>query len=417
MRAIINAAKGDAWVMALGTGMELKGTNQEYGRPYNRRIVLETIRLQGPIARGDIAKRVGLTVQTVSTITRELEEQGFLLGAREVRKLRGYPPTTLTINPDGGYAIGVHLTPRGIDVALINLSGEIVRRLRRKLSRMTPKTALGVIADLVEGVAEPPRGNRKRGRMLGIGLAMPGPFDVESMSFVGPTTLEGWRGVPIRDHLAATTGLPTFIESDHASAALGERLYGIGRNVRDFYYIYFGVGLGGCMVQDGAILRGGHGNAGEIGHLPLVPDGEPCPCGNVGCLERYLSCEAMERRARDIGIEGWIAEAAPLLRRAIAVTENLFDPQTIVIGGIVPPDVLSRLLAAAEPFLHSVADRAARKLPRVMRPPFGEDAVLRGAASLAVSGALSPRFGLLFAGDDEPALDLAVARAKAETRM
>jgi hypothetical protein len=111
MRAIINAAKGDPWVMALGTGIELKGTNQEYARPYNRRIVLETIRLQGPIARGDIAKRVGVTVQTVSTITRELDEQGFLLGSREVRKLRGYPPTTLTINPDGGYAIGVHVTP------------------------------------------------------------------------------------------------------------------------------------------------------------------------------------------------------------------------------------------------------------------------------------------------------------------
>jgi ABC transporter len=93
-----------------------------------------------------------------------------------------------------------------------------------------------------------------------------------------------------------------------------------------------------------------------------VPDGEPRPCGNAGCLERYLSCEARERRAREIGIEGWIAEAAPLLPRAIAVTENLFDPQTIVIGGIVTPDVLS-LLAAAEPFLHSVAERGARKLP------------------------------------------------------
>lgn len=392
--------------------MELKGTNQEYGRPYNRRIVLETIRLQGPIARGEIAKRVGLTVQTVSTITRELEEQGFLLGAREVRKLRGYPPTTLTINPDGGYAVGVHLSPRWVDVALINLRGEIVRRFHRKLPRISPKTVLGVIADLVERVAKPQPG----GRMLGVGLAMPGPFDVESMSFIGPTTLEGWRGVPIREHLAAMAGLPIFIESDHASAALGERLYGVGRKVRDFYYIYFGVGLGGRMVQDGAIVRGGYGNAGEIGHLPLVPDGEPCPCGNVGCLERYLSCEAMERRAADIGLDGWIAEAAPLLRRAIAVTENLFDPQTIVIGGIVPPDILSRLLAAAEPLLHSVAERAARELPRVMRSPSGEDAVLRGAASLAVSGALSPRFGLMFAGDDEPKLDLANARAKAESR-
>ncbi|MBV8797913.1 MAG: ROK family transcriptional regulator, partial [Hyphomicrobiales bacterium] len=220
--------------------MELKGTNQEYGRPYNRRIVLETIRLQGPIARGEIAKRVGLTVQTVSTITRELEEQGFLLGSREMRKLRGYPPTTLTINPDGGYAIGVHLNPRWVDVALINLSGEIVRRFHRKLPRISPKTVLGVIAHLVERVAKPQPRGRELGRMLGVGLAMPGPFDVESMSFIGPTTLDGWQGVPIREHLAAMTGLPTFIESDHASAALGERLYGVGRNVRDFYYIYFG---------------------------------------------------------------------------------------------------------------------------------------------------------------------------------
>ena len=68
--------------------MALKGTNQEYGRPYNRRIVLETIRVQGPIARGEIAKRVGLTVQTVSTIIRELEANGFLLAAREERRRR-----------------------------------------------------------------------------------------------------------------------------------------------------------------------------------------------------------------------------------------------------------------------------------------------------------------------------------------
>ena len=73
--------------------MALKGTNQEFGRPYNRRIVLETIRLQAPIARGEIARRVGLTVQTVSTIIRELEMQGFIVGVRETPKGRGYPPT------------------------------------------------------------------------------------------------------------------------------------------------------------------------------------------------------------------------------------------------------------------------------------------------------------------------------------
>jgi predicted NBD/HSP70 family sugar kinase len=381
--------------------MALKGTNQEYGRPYNRRIVLETIRLQGPIARGEIAKRVGLTVQTVSTIIRELEEQGFLLGAREMRKTRGHPPTTLTINPDGGHAIGVHVTPRGVDVALINLSGEIVSRRGRKLPRVSPKTAFAVIGDLV---AQMP-GEKRHGRMLGIGLAMPGPFDVESMSFVGPTTLEGWRGIPIGEKLTEVIGLPAFIEVDHAAAALGERLYGAGRNLRDFYYLYFGVGLGGCMVQEGAIVRGSHGNAGEIGHLPLIPNGEPCSCGNRGCLERYLSCEAMERRAQSIGIEGWIAEAAPLLRSALVAIENLFDPQTIMLGGIAPQDVLDRLLAAAEPLPHSVAERRDRSIPRVIRSAHGEDAVLRGAAALAVSGVLSPRFGVMFAGEEETQRD------------
>jgi predicted NBD/HSP70 family sugar kinase/predicted transcriptional regulator len=384
--------------------MALKGTNQEYGRQYNRRIVLETIRVQGPIARGEIAKRVGLTVQTVSTIIRELEANGFVLGAREERRRRGYPATELTINPDGGHAIGLHVTPRGIEAALINLAGAVIVRRERKLPRLKPAAAFEAIGDLVTGLRKqkPPRGRsgRSLGRMLGIGLAMPGPFDVESMSFVGPTTLEGWNGVPIRERLAEKTGLPAFIEVDHAAAALGERLYGAARDIRDFYYLFFGVGLGGCMVQDGNTLRGSHGNAGEIGHLPMVPGGEACPCGNVGCLERYLSCDALERRVQKVGAAGWIKEVTPLFRSAIVAIENLFDPLAIVIGGIAPTDVIDQLMAAAQPLPHSVADRRDRSVPRIIRSANGEDAVLRGAAALAVSGVLSPRFGPTFAAND-----------------
>jgi predicted NBD/HSP70 family sugar kinase len=380
--------------------MALKGTNQEYGRPYNRRIVLETIRLQGPIARGEIAKRVGLTVQTVSTIIRELEANGFVLGAREERRRRGYPATELKLNPDGGHAIGVHVTPRGIEAALINLAGEVIARRERKLPRLKPVAAFEAIGDLVAALRKAKPRGRSLGRMLGLGLAMPGPFDVESMSFVGPTTLEGWSGVPIRERLAEKTDLPVFIEVDHAAAALGERLYGAARDIRDFYYLFFGVGLGGCMVQEGSTLRGSHGNAGEIGHLPMVPGGESCPCGNQGCLERYLSCLALERGVQKAGVDGWIREITPLFKSAIVAIENLFDPLTIVIGGIAPPDVLDKLIAAAQPLPHSVAERRDRTIPRVIRSANGEDAVLRGAAALAVSGVLSPRFGLSFAAND-----------------
>src|SRR5687767_4107120 len=236
--------------------MALKGTNQEYGRPYNRRLVLETIRLLAPVARGEIAKRVGLTVQTVSTIIRELELQGFVRGVRETPKGRGLPPTLLNINPDGGYAIGVHVTPVGLKAALINLSGEVIDEREHALPHVAPDRAFHEIEKLVAGL----RKLRPHGRMLGIGLAMPGPFDVESMSFVGPTTLEGWKGVPVRERLAKVANLPAFIEVDLAAASLGERLYGIGRDFREFYYLYFGVGLGGCMVHDGTPLRGAYGN-------------------------------------------------------------------------------------------------------------------------------------------------------------
>src|SRR3954471_2115486 len=187
-------------------GMALRGTNQEFGRPYNRRIVLESIRRHGPIARGDIARHVGLTVQTVSTIVRELEEQGYILSLREEPKGRGLPPATLRINPEGGYAVGIHLTPLGIDAALINLSGDVVESTHRDAANVSPDDAFELIGALVPELTS----LRPNGRVLGIGMALPGPFGVEAMSFVGPTTMAGWKDVPLRERLVEATGLPAF---------------------------------------------------------------------------------------------------------------------------------------------------------------------------------------------------------------
>lgn len=364
--------------------------------------------MAAPISRSEIARRVGLTVQTVSTITRELELQGFVHGVREPRKGRGHPPTTLSLRPGGGFAIGLHVTPLGIEAALVDLCGEVIARQGRALAPTDPDAAITLCGELVRDM----RGLRPDGRMLGIGMAMPGPIGVESMSFVGTTTLRGWHGVQIEARLEAVTGLPAFVGVDLAAAALGERLYGTGRAFHEFYYLYFGVGLGGTMVHEGLALRGARGNAGEIGHLPVLPGGDLCPCGNRGCLERYLSLDALDRRLQGADIEGavaagsaivddWILEVAPLLRRAIVTIENLFDPETILLGGLVPDALLVRLVAAAEPLAHSVAEHEGRSTPRLTLTHGGHDAVLRGAAALAVSGVLSPRSGSLFAGDDE----------------
>ncbi|RWP22284.1 MAG: ROK family transcriptional regulator [Mesorhizobium sp.] len=380
--------------------MALRGTNQEFGRPYNRRIVLESIRLHGPIARGDIAKRVGLTVQTVSTIVRELEEHGYVLSMREEPRGRGLPPATLRINPEGGYAVGIHVTPLGINAALINLSGDVIESAYREAANATPDHAFDLIGAMVLELT----GLRPGGRVLGIGMALPGPFGVESMSFIGPTTMAGWKGVALRERLEASTGLPAFFETDMAAAAMGERLYGLGTWYSEYYYLYFGVGLGGVMVHDGSALRGAWGNAGEIGHIPVVPGGEPCPCGNRGCLERYLSLEALRRR--NVSYADWVDEVGPIFRNAITIIENLFDPETIILGGLASTDLLERLAGSVARLANSISARNDRTAPRVTVARGGQHAVLRGAAALAVSGVLSPRFGQIFTAERQRGRDI-----------
>ncbi|MDP2699672.1 ROK family transcriptional regulator [Thalassospira sp.] len=370
--------------------MTLRGTNQESGRPYNRRIVLESIRLHGPMTRGDIASRVGLTVQTVSTIIRELEEQGLILSVREKPKGRGIPPSVLTINPEGGHAVGIHLTPLGIEAALVNLRGDVVESRHRHASNPMPDEAFALIGELVDELKASP----SRGRLLGAGMALPGPFDVESMSFVGPTTMTGWKNVDIRQRLATVTGLPAFIENDMAAAALGEQLYGLGQQLSHYYYLFFSVGLGGAMMSDGSVMRGAWGNAGEIGHIPAIPEGEPCPCGNHGCLERYLSLDAFKRSG--LSEADWVHKIAPIFRNAIRTIENLFDPETIVLGGLAPQPLVEQLATLADGLNNSVSARANRPHPRVIVASDCQHSALRGAAALAVFGVLSPRFGQMF---------------------
>jgi len=370
--------------------MTLRGTNQESGRPFNRRIVLESIRLNGPTTRGEIAERVGLTVQTVSTIVRELEDQGYILSVREKPKGRGIPPSALTINPEGGHAVGIHLTPLGIDAALVNLRGDVVESRHRNAPNAMPDEAFALIGEMVTEL----KASYKHGRLLGAGIALPGPFDVESMSFVGPTTMAGWKNTDIRQRLADATGLPVFMENDMAAAALGEQLYGLGQQLANYYYLFFSVGLGGVMMHDGSVLRGAWGNAGEIGHIPIVLDGEACPCGNRGCLERYLSLDAFNRRG--LSETEWVAEVAPIFRNAVRAIENLFDPETVVLGGLAPPALIEQLATLGDGLTNSIAARANRSHPRLMVASDCQHSALRGAAALAVFGALSPRFGQMF---------------------
>ena len=262
------------------------------------------------------------------------------------------------------------------------------------------------------------RALRPQGRHLGVGLAMPGPFGVESMSFVGPTTMEGWGGVPIQAKLEESARLPAFIGVDSGAAALGERLYGAGRKHKDFFYVFFGVGLGGGTI------RGRRAPARRLRQCRrdrAFPDcrrrralpvrrprlsrtlrlaGRALPPPEI---RRHRPRRGLARRPRaraPSGLGRLDRGGGPLLARAVAIVENLLDPEVVIVGGGLPPTVIERLIRAAEPLPPSVSRRVGRKTPRLIRSEVGIDAALLGAAVLAISGVLSPRFGFLFADGD-----------------
>jgi predicted NBD/HSP70 family sugar kinase len=247
-------------------------------------------------------------------------------------------------------------------------------------------------------------------QLLGIGVVMPGPFNVEGMTSVGPTTLSGWLDFDAAAGIGRMLGAPVTLENDATAAAVGERLYGAAKDLKNFCLIYFGHGLGLGIMIDGRPFRGANGNAGEIGHVLVEKGGRPCSCGQHGCLEAYASFHALAQRLAAAGVHdleyadlerlhrekhpvvrAWIQEAARYLAPQIATLENLFDPEAIIVGGALPPDLLEDLTQAMQPLPLSVARRRNRSEARVIQGRTGRLTAALGAAALPLLETMTPR--------------------------
>ena len=380
--------------------MVSRGTTQQSSAPFNRRIVLDVIRRHGRISRREIVELVSLSPQTVANITNDLEAIGLIV-ARRVKgaRVRGQPPIAFELNPDAGQSIGISLEPGRVKAGLVNLVGEILERREADVDTHDQRRALATMIELIGALK---RRAGKSGRLWGVGVALPGPLIKTDISFVGPTVLEGWTDVSVLDELRDASRLQVFYSVDSAAAALGETVFGVARS------------LGGTLVVNRAAYRGANGNATEIGHIPAVPGGKACYCGNAGCLERYLSLqslaealgvsEASDRDAQivaalgshdDPRLESWCAQAGDRLRDAVCVIENILDPLTIVIGGSAPRLLVERLVAQAQPLHHSVRGGVAAPATRILLSDRQEDSSILGAAVLPIYDLLSPRFEVL----------------------
>ncbi len=385
----------------------LTGTNLSHAKRHNLQIVHETIRLFAPISRADVARRTGLTAQTISNLVRQLVEAGLVVETARATGGRGAPPIQLDVNPDAAFSVGIDLDTDHLTGVLVDLSGSVRARSNREVRLSSPAEALDVCEAITTALAD--KAGIAVDRVWGVGLGIPGPMrpGPDGTYLVSPIAFPDWHDEPLAEQLSGRLGLPVFIENNATAAALGEHWYGAGRHLGTFFYVYLGSGLGGGLVVQGTPFEGHAGNAGEIGYLSPCTGAEgdrPTHVGelfNLAKLYERLADAGVEaatpadllalHEAGDPAFEAWFARVAEELGTILFTVRAILDPEATFVGGRWPDALLADLLERARGHLAAKAVPGGLDAPELRLATAGADAGALGVASLPLYHAFAPR--------------------------
>jgi len=273
------------WMRKINT-RDFRIATRTTSRDINRRIALNLIREHQPISRADLARRMNVTRGVVSVLVQELIDRELIYEGATGETMRGRKPTFLHLRTQDRLAIAVDIRFSKTYLMLSDFSG-------RQLALETFDTIFSIpefIKDLAARIRRTLKIQGYRASCEGVGVVVPGMVDHVTGRILNAPTL-GWRGVEIRERLAAATGLPVHIENSGRACALAQLWLERGESTGPHSFVYIsvsdGVGLG--IVVNGELLRGRDHIAGEFGHVPLNLDGPRCMCGANGCWEAYTS--------------------------------------------------------------------------------------------------------------------------------
>lgn len=262
----------------------------------NKSIVLNEIEKKGPISRAQISKDTGLNKTTVSTMVSELIEDKLVNELGQGQSSGGRKPVMLYFNTHAGYAIGIDLGVNYILAVLTDLSGEIVEEESMPLSGQSAEEIMqalrSLIRSLIEKSPDSPYG------VVGIGIGAPGIVDPEGLILFTPYL--DLNQVNLKQILEDEFNIPTLIDNEANTGALGEHLYGAGKNAMNLIYVSVGIGIGTGIIINGQLYKGATGISGEMGHLTIEVNGRKCSCGNRGCWELYASESALLTEAKKL---------------------------------------------------------------------------------------------------------------------
>jgi glucokinase len=303
--------------------------------------------------------------------------------------------------PTSPLALGVDIGGTKVLIALVDATGRVVRDWRQATE--ASRGGAAVMADVADGVALAlsALSSAEREALAGIGVCAAGQVDWEAgrIAYASPN-IPGWTGTEVREVLAARFDLPVTVDNDANAAAYGEWWAGGGKGAADMVMITVGTGVGGGVVQNGRVLRGGRWRGGEVGHMIIDASGPRCNCGQPGCLEVFASGTAIARMAREAR-PGWtptgpevfaaaeagdatanqvLDTAARYLALGLVSLSSLLDADAYLVGGGVAtqPSFLPRVRKAlADP---AVSGERGFDLDSVKPAALGEAAGVVGAA-------------------------------------
>lgn len=270
--------------MAVNSGISIKGVKQK-----NQSLILKLIATHPGMSRIDLAKATHLTKMTVSNIVSDLiahniiqEDETFCSAPQPSN---GRTPTPLKLSSKAPKAIGVLIKRGLLQIILGDLAGNVLDSITVRPS--TPLDAPELLSIILNGIDT--LRSRNSVQLLGIGISSIGPLDVQRGMILNPPNFYDIHDYPIVDAVHQHTQLPTFLINDGNAGALSEKMYGIGKSIPNFLYVYIKHGIGSGLVLHGELYNGDRGQSGELGHSTINFAGPQCPCGNIGCLEMYAN--------------------------------------------------------------------------------------------------------------------------------
>lgn len=362
----------------------MKNINSQIMKNTNALLILDTIRLFAPISRTELVRRVGLTSASVINITNDMIQQGLLIQKGKTSEGgQGRKAVMLDVNPTAAYVIGLHLSVDAVYAGTYNLRNEVIAQTTRLVDANAPSSEIiGIMEECIDyciGMI-----NKCSGRILGIGLALPGPLKVGSGVMINPPNFPNIVNVPIKKIIEERFGIPVCCDRESNCAVLAEYSRNFSERYKSMFFIsLFRKGVGGGFASGGNVLHGFCDGAGEIGHTTVDIMGPKCSCGSFGCLEAMVSEEAILSSAKkayrlenDRQLSSKVSEPScledvfaraslddPVCKRVVNQTASyiavalgniisLYSPEVIVLGGTLPQlspqlvDIIKRKVAS-----------------------------------------------------------------------